>query len=116
MTQRTIVLHPVLKNRTAPRDAEFALEEAVGLARAIDLEIVESRLVTVRDPRPSTLLGEGKITELGDFIGELEIGLAVVDTQLSLVQQRNLEQAWKCKVIDRTALILEIFGERAHLS
>lgn len=115
MSQRTLVLHPVLPtDAKARRDPQFRLEEAIGLAHAIDLDVVDSVLAQVRSPRPSTLLGSGKIDEIGLLVKAEEISLIVVDSQLSPVQQRNLENAWSCKVIDRTALILEIFGERAR--
>ena len=112
---------PVIKQsraeaeRTAlsSRAPESRLQEAEGLARAIGLEVVASEIVTVNDPRPATLLGTGKIAELDALLDENNIGLVVVDHPLSPVQQRNLEKAWVAKVIDRTGLILEIFGERA---
>jgi GTP-binding protein HflX len=93
--------------------AEDRLAEAVGLARAIALDVVAEETVPLPQPRPSTLFGSGKVTELATLIGEREAGLAVVDHGLSPVQQRNLEKAWNCKVLDRTGLILEIFGQRA---
>ncbi|MBT6136536.1 MAG: GTPase HflX [Rhodospirillaceae bacterium] len=96
------------------RDPEARIEEAIGLARAIELEIVHGEWVPLRKPRPSTYLGQGVIERFGDLIEALEIEVAIIDTSLSPVQQRNLERAWKCKVIDRTALILEIFGARAR--
>jgi GTPase len=88
----------------------------VGLAHAIDLEVVLAEVAPLRSPRPSTLLGTGKVKELAASLEALEVELVVVDAPLSPVQQRNLERAWKCKVIDRTGLILEIFGERAKTS
>ncbi|HWA48176.1 MAG TPA: GTPase HflX, partial [Dongiaceae bacterium] len=90
------------------------LQEACGLALAIDLEIAAAEVVRVSEPRPATLIGSGKVERLKQIIEEQEIALVVADTSLTPVQQRNLEQAWKCKVIDRTGLILEIFGERAR--
>ena len=90
------------------------LEEAAGLARAIDLEVVEARAVAVRAPKPGTLLGKGQVESLAGEIAADEVGLVVVDWTLSPVQQRNLEKAWNTKVIDRTGLILDIFGERAR--
>ncbi|MGV0878856.1 GTPase HflX [Martelella sp. FLE1502] len=112
---------PVIKQsraeaeRTAlsARAPESRLQEAEGLARAIGLEVAASEIVTINDPRPATLLGTGKIEELDALLDENNIGLVVVDHPLSPVQQRNLEKAWVAKVIDRTGLILEIFGERA---
>jgi GTP-binding protein HflX len=85
----------------------------VGLARAIALDVVAEETVPLPQPRPSTLFGSGKVMELATLVGEREAGLAIVDHALSPVQQRNLEKAWGCKVLDRTGLILEIFGQRA---
>jgi GTP-binding protein HflX len=111
---RALVLHPVLRSDEGRRDPEARLEEAAGLAMAINLDIVERLIVTVNQPRPATLLGSGKVDELKGLIAELEISLVVVDHALTPVQQRNLERAWNAKVIDRTGLILEIFGARAQ--
>jgi GTP-binding protein HflX len=96
------------------RDAPARLAEAVGLAQAIALDVVAEEAVTVNQPRPATLLGSGTVERLGRRMADLEIDLVFVDTALTPVQQRNLEKAWKTKVIDRTGLILEIFGERAR--
>ncbi|MBY0407079.1 MAG: GTPase HflX [Rickettsiales bacterium] len=113
--QRAFVIHPVLKQQGAQsRDPESCLEEAVGLALAIDLDIAATAIVTIAQTKPSTLMGTGKVEEVGILINEAEAGLAIVNHSLSPVQQRNLEKAWNCKVIDRTALILEIFGARAR--
>ncbi len=97
----------------ADRSAAGQLDEAVGLARAIDLEVVAAEVVPLRQIRPATLFGSGRVQSLGEQIKAEEIALVVVDAPLGPVQQRNLERAWSCKVIDRTGLILEIFGERA---
>lgn len=123
---RALVLVPVLKQnrpRGAQSDAsstpapqrsnEARLEEAMGLARAIDLVIAEGLIVTVGQPRPATLIGSGKIAEIKDLLDEHDAGLVIVDHPLTPVQQRNLEKEWGAKVIDRTGLILEIFGRRA---
>ncbi len=96
------------------RSPEAREEEAVGLARAIDLEPVHSSVVTVADPRPATLIGSGKVEELAAIVKQEEAELVVVDHPLTPVQQRNLEKALNAKVLDRTGLILEIFGERAR--
>jgi GTP-binding protein HflX len=93
--------------------AEDRLAEAAGLARAIALDVVAEQIVPLPQPRPATLFGTGKVAELSTLIGEREAALAIVDHALSPVQQRNLEKAWSCKVLDRTGLILEIFGQRA---
>jgi GTPase len=90
------------------------LEEAIGLARAIDLDVIELGLVPVGDIRPATYLGKGKVDEIAGLVKSLEAGIVVVDCALSPVQQRNLEKAWSAKVLDRTGLILEIFGRRAR--
>jgi len=112
---KTLVLHPYLKkDDDSRRSPEARLIEAVRLTHAISLEVVESRLVPLGQYRPATLIGQGKAEELAALIEEKEIGLVVVDGSLSPVQQRNLEKIFKCKAIDRTALILEIFGARAR--
>ena len=112
---RTLVLHPALKNRPGgEREPEQKLEEAVGLARAIDLDVAHAEIVPVQRFRPATLLGTGAVERYRDLVKAEEIGLAILDFPLSPVQQRNLEKEWGCKVIDRTGLILEIFGARAR--
>ncbi|ACI97585.1 GTPase HflX [Rhodospirillum centenum] len=98
----------------ASRSPEAQLEEAVGLARAIELEVVGARSIRVMRPRPAALLGQGAVEELAAAIEAETATLVVVDHALTPVQQRNLEKAWKAKVIDRTGLILEIFGARAR--
>ncbi|WP_237368029.1 GTPase HflX [Rhizobium sp. SL42] len=121
---RAVVLVPVLKQgrqqalpEGAPpapgRSNEARLEEAMGLARAIDLTIAAGMIVPVNQPRPATLLGSGKIEEVTAMLDERDAGLVIVDHPLTPVQQRNLEKEWNAKVIDRTGLILEIFGRRA---
>ncbi len=96
------------------RSAQARLEEAVGLARAIDLTPVVTEIVNVSDPRPATLLGSGKVKDLADSVAEKALELLIVDHPLTPVQQRNLEKETKAKVLDRTGLILEIFGRRAR--
>ncbi len=119
-TGRAFVLHPYPKPGV-PRDSDVAvrsptagLEEAVGLAAAIDLEIVGAELARLINPRPATLFGKGTVEAIAERIAELDITVAIVDAAVTPVQQRNLEKAWQCKVIDRTGLILEIFGARAR--
>ncbi len=109
------VVHVEPKSRSAPgpRDAEERLAEAVGLAAAIGLEVVETRIAPLSRPTPATLIGSGKVDEIAQDAKRLQPELVIVNAQLSPVQQRNLEKAWTAKVLDRTALILEIFGERA---
>jgi GTPase len=92
------------------------LDEAVGLAQAIDLDVVDKGIAAVSEIRPSTWLGKGKVEELAGVVKSHEAGLVVMDCALSPVQQRNLEKAWNAKVLDRTGLILEIFGRRARTS
>ena len=96
------------------RSPEARLEEAVGLARAIDLDVVEAGLVPLGEIRPATYLGKGKVEEIAGLAKSLEATLVIMDCAVSPVQQRNLEKALSAKVVDRTGLILEIFGERAH--
>ena len=127
MPTRCLVLVPVRRQRGAAggsgvaaktkqseRSLDNRLEEAVGLARAIALDVRAAQVVPLAAPRPSTLFGSGKVEDIKALIGAHEAGLAVIDHALSPVQQRNLEKAWDCKVLDRTGLILEIFGERAQ--
>jgi GTP-binding protein HflX len=90
------------------------LEEAVGLARAIALDVVAAEVVRMSAWRPGTLLGTGTLKRLAELVKEQEIAVAVIDATVTPVQQRNLERELKCKVIDRTGLILEIFGARAR--
>lgn len=118
INSRALVLHPYLKQEkhSALRSPEVSLEEGVGLTEAINLEVLRADCVPLARITPATLMGEGKVEEYAEFIKENDVELAIVDTRLSPVQQRNLEKAWNCKVIDRTALILEIFGARARTS
>lgn len=128
---RALVIVPVLPHRFADggkqedhktpayyrefqRSDDARLEEAKGLARAIDLDIVHSDIVQVSAPRPATLLGSGKVDMIAEIIEETHAELVIVDHALTPVQQRNLEKAWNAKVLDRTGLILEIFGRRAQ--
>jgi GTP-binding protein HflX len=112
----TIIVHPRLKARTRDNDygERSRLEEARGLAAAIHLHVLHAETVTIAKPNPATYLGEGTVERLGDGIKEMGAELVIVDGHLSPGQQRNLERAWNAKVIDRTGLILEIFGERAR--
>lgn len=115
---RTIIIAPELSQRDAGhsanrRDRNARLDEAEGLALAIGLNVLARRAVGVRKVHPKTLFGKGQVEDVAGFVIDEDVQLAVVDGALTPVQQRNLESAWACKVIDRTALILEIFGERA---
>ena len=96
------------------RAAEARLAEAIGLAASIGVTIVHSAIYPLRERRPSTLMGEGQVEMEKKALHDQQVGVVIVDAALSPVQQRNLERAWGCKVIDRTGLILEIFGERAR--
>jgi GTPase len=121
---RVLVIGPYLTDRAAAyalgekamRSHEARLDEAEGLALAINVEIVGRELVLLPQIRPATYLGKGKVEEIAALVEEREVDLVVVDCALSPVQQRNLEKAFSAKVIDRTGLILEIFGERARTS
>jgi GTPase len=97
----------------ALRDFEARLDEAAGLARAIDLDVVDSLIAQVNEIRPATYLGKGKVDEIAGLVTAEMAELVVMDCALSPIQQRNLEKAWNTKVLDRTGLILEIFGRRA---
>jgi GTPase len=114
---KALVLHVERKTRGVgnvfDRDAQSKLEEAIGLAEAIDLEIADTMIAPLVAPKPGTYLGTGKVAEIAKHVAALEAELVVVNAQLSPVQQRNLETEWGAKVLDRTGLILEIFGRRA---
>ncbi|ESY62755.1 MULTISPECIES: GTPase HflX [Mesorhizobium] len=121
---RAVVIVPVLTRQhrgddetnrpRLTRSADARHDEAVGLARAINLDPVHTAVVTVNDPRPATLLGSGKVEEFAEIVRERHAELVIVDHPLTPVQQRNLEKELNAKVLDRTGLILEIFGERAR--
>ena len=111
--ERAIVLVPEFQENHE-RSREARLEEAVGLARAIALDVVDAGVISIKVPKPATLFGSGKVEEITGIIKSSDIGLAIIDHSISPKQQQNLEKAWNCKVLDRTGLILEIFGERAQ--
>lgn len=125
---RTLVIGPYLTRRAAAqkearaekdapinlREPQARLDEAVGLSAAIDLDVVTASIVSISAPRPATFLGKGKVEEIAGFVKAEHIDLVMMDCALSPVQQRNLEKEWAAKVIDRTGLILEIFGRRAR--
>jgi len=116
---RTLVLCPyptrIQKGERGPlRSAEARRDEAVGLAQAIDLHVKGAEIIALSAIRPATYLGKGKVEAIARKVKESSIDLVVVDSPLSPVQQRNLEKGFGCKVIDRTGLILEIFGRRAR--
>ncbi len=108
------VVCPYTRGRGEERDGEAKLLEAVGLARAIDIDVRLAETAPLRRITPATLIGKGVVERLKEAVEELGIGLVIVDDRLTPVQQRNLEKAWQTKVIDRTGLILEIFGARAR--
>jgi len=121
---RAVVFVPVLDQKlgrgarsrgheAVARPPQARLDEAVGLAAAIHLDVVASGLVPIPNPKPATLFGAGKVEELAGLVRAEGADLVIVDHPLTPVQQRNLERAWDAKVLDRTGLILEIFGERA---
>ncbi len=115
---RTLVLHPLVtgKKARAERSTHAALEEAVGLAAAINLEVAHATVARLQKITPATYIGKGRVADTAAIVEEMDVGLVIMDCALSPVQQRNLEKAFNCKVIDRTALILEIFGDRARTS
>jgi GTP-binding protein HflX len=110
--ETALVIHPARAGSARAPGAR--LEEAVGLALALDLKVAAAEAVPLRKPVPATLLGGGRVEEIGKLVEAHEANVVVVDDQLSPVQQRNLEKAWKAKVVDRTGLILEIFARRAR--
>ena len=107
------MIHPDRRS-DSPRLASERLEEAAGLARALDLDVRAEEVVRLRGTTPATLFGSGKVEELAALMRAAEAEAVVIDDDLTPVQQRNLEKAWEVKVIDRTGLILEIFGRRAR--
>ncbi|MBN9479815.1 MAG: GTPase HflX [Bordetella sp.] len=110
---RAVVIHPDRRGDNA-RHASERLEEAVGLAQALDLDVRAQEIVRLRSVTPATLIGRGKLEEIAALILAADAEAVVIDDQLTPVQQRNLERFWDIKVIDRTGLILEIFGRRAR--
>ncbi len=114
MGSHCLVVHPATRDKGAPRAPDARLAEACGLAEAIRLRVCHAEAIPLARIRPATLLGSGAVDRLTSLVHDQSIDVAVIDGALSPVQQRNLEKAWSCKVIDRTGLILEIFGERAR--
>lgn len=108
------VVFPEIYGQKTALSAEARLDEASGLAQAINLDVVYREIVRVREVKPATLVGQGVIDRLAAVAAAENIGLIIFDTSLTPIQQRNLEKKLQIKVIDRTALILEIFGERAQ--
>lgn len=110
VSARTLVYYPVLDTNI---NADARLDEACGLVEAIQLEVVHAAHSIIKIPRADILIGGGKADEIGELVEEYGVELVYIDSKLSAIQQRNLEQRWRCKVIDRSGLILEIFGARA---
>ena len=111
---RAWVIHPEIKSDPDRREASLALAEAVSLAHALpELHVVGSEIARLPRPRAGLLFGSGKIDEIAAHLKDNEIELVLVDGAVTPVQQRNLEKAWKVKLLDRTGLILEIFSDRA---
>lgn len=110
---RAGLIVPDIRSRTTGHSIEARHAEFQGLARAINLDVVFADIVRVRDIRPSTFLGAGNVETLAERVKEEEIDLLILDAAITPIQQRNLERQTGAKVLDRTALILEIFGERA---
>jgi GTP-binding protein HflX len=111
--ETALVVHP-LRSGSISREPQARLEEAVGLAMALDLRVDEAVIAPLRSSTPATLFGKGKTAEIGEMVEALGVSIVVVDDALTPVQQRNLETAWNVKVVDRTGLILEIFARRAR--
>lgn len=109
-----LIIHPVLKGREPVRTREDAIEEITGLAQAIHLDVLETRIVTLTRITPATYIGKGTTEELAERVKDLKPTVVIFDGTLSPGQQRNLEKALNVKLIDRTSLILEIFGARAQ--
>jgi GTPase len=125
---RALVLVPVFKSdrwKTSPDDSRTArhvpdshspedrLAEATGLAQAIELDVIDGLIIPIGEPRPSTLIGSGKVEEIKARVADEKIDLVIVDHAITPGQQKTLEKTWNTKVLDRTGLILEIFGSRA---
>ena len=111
--ERAVIVAPEMPREQTRRSGDARIEEAAGLAEAIGIVVTAERAIRVRTVRPATLLGKGQVEEVAALTREKEAGLLIVDAPLSPIQQKNLEQEIGTKVIDRTGLILEIFGERA---
>ncbi|MBL4749000.1 MAG: GTPase HflX [Amylibacter sp.] len=110
---RVSVLHPNIRNIDIRRTPQHSLEEAVSLAHALELDVIHQLVVPLRKPQAGLLFGKGKLQELAAIFEAEDIGLVIIDGPVTPIQQRNLEEEWGLKVLDRTGLILEIFGDRA---
>ena len=112
--QRACVIHPVIADHKTGLSVDSAMSEAIGLAQAINLDVFHSEIIRLRDVKPSTFISQGNLDKLLPILQENNIGLLIINSSITPIQQRNLEKKLNIKVIDRTALILEIFGERAQ--
>lgn len=117
--ETALIVHPEIFRKSRAKDVFIAslderVEEAEGLARAIALDVVDTRVINLSRPVAGYLLGKGNRAEIAKLVEEISPTLVIVNHNLTPIQQRNLEREWKVKVIDRTGLILEIFGERAQ--
>ena len=112
--ERALVLHPFKSIGSFNRKPEALLEEALGLAKSINLRVCGAEIIKLNRTRAATFLGPGIVGAFAAQISDKDITIVIVDAALTPIQQRNLERSWNCKVIDRTGLILEIFGNRAR--
>lgn len=112
--EKSLVLHPVRQDTSSLREPQLRLEEAIGLTMALGIDVCKSSIENMREIKPSTYFGEGKIDNFREIINENDIGILIIDDSISPIQQRNLEKKLQVKVIDRTGLILEIFSLRAR--
>lgn len=113
---KALLIHPYLRSEifTFMRQPSDKMRELISLSEAVDLSVVETSILKISEIRPATYIGTGAVQALGETIQNHNIDLVVVNAPITPIQQRNLEQAWGRKVIDRTGLILEIFGARAQ--
>jgi GTPase len=115
VAERCLIIHPdVAREKAAHFDPIARLDEAIGLAQALDLEVVGAEVISLRQIKAATFFGQGRVDDLAQMCAESNADVCLIDTSLTPVQQRNLERALKIKVIDRTGLILEIFALRAR--
>jgi len=108
------VIQPLVRQWRLPRESDVMLDEAIGLGQAINLDVVHAEVLSLQAPHAPTFLRSGQVEHIGEIAEDYENPLVIINASLSPVQQRNLETRLKVKVIDRTALILEIFGARAN--
>ena len=111
---RVCIIHPVIGNSKLGLSPDSAISEAIGLAQAIQLDVVYQEIIRIREVKPATFISQGNLDKLLPILEERAVELLIINSSITPIQQRNLEKKLKIKVIDRTALILEIFGERAQ--